>query len=546
MDNDAGASPVQTAPPRAAHDALVVTCSLSAHAPSRQAHADCVAPNPVDRDERANRWAVLTLSGTAAFMTTLDSSIVNIALPSIAHAFGVPLTGAVEWILIGYLVVIAATLLTFGRVADLLGRKPLFMGGLVVFTLGSALCGAAPSLGALIAARCFQGLGAAALFSVNIAMITRAFPAAERGRALGINAILVALGVSVGPTIGGLLTQLLTWRWIFYVNLPIGALVILVAWRVLTERPRWNEQRFDVPGAAALAVGLAALTLGLSFGQEWGWTSPQLLASLVIAGVALVAAVWIERHVPVPILDPILLGNRVFVFANVTFMLAMLALFAVGFLLPFYLEELRGLDAIQAGLRLTPLPLALAVVAPISGALADRMGSRWLAPLGLLIACGGLMLLSFLASASTTGYLILCLTVTGIGQGIFQAPNTRTIMGAAPLEEQGVASGVLATARVIGQSLSVAVAGAVFTSFGAAAAGATLAAHRQTLSVVETQALQQTFVTGLHAAFIVCAVLAAFGVVTALVRGDDRTAIARTDSPAAGAGPAHFTPEAHA
>jgi EmrB/QacA subfamily drug resistance transporter len=525
IDDNAGTSPVQTLPPRTARDALVVACTLCAGVASRQAYADCVASTPVDRDERANRWAVLALSGTAAFMTTLDSSIVNIALPSIAHAFGAELTSAVEWILIGYLVVIAATLLTFGRVADLLGRKPLFLGGLFVFTLGSALCGVAPSLGVLIAARCFQGLGAAAIFSVNIAMITRAFPAAERGRALGINAILVALGVSVGPTIGGLLTQLLTWRWIFYVNLPIGALVVVVAWRVLTERARWEEQHFDFPGAAALAVGLAALTLGLSFGEEWGWISPRLLAVLLIALLALISAVWIERRAPAPILDPVLLSNRTFVFASLTFMLAMLALFAVGFLLPFYLEELQGLDAVQSGLRLTPLPLALAVVAPVSGALADRMGSRWLSPLGLAIACGGLLLLSQLTAASTTGYLIFCLIVTGIGQGIFQAPNTRTIMGAAPREEQGVASGVLATARVVGQSLSVAVSGAVFTSFGAAAAGATLATQRQTLGAAETRALQHTFVTGLHAAFVVCAILAGFGVVTALVRGDDRYAI---------------------
>jgi MFS family permease len=250
---------------------------------------------------------------------------------------------------------------------------------------------------------------------------------------------------------------------------------------------------------------------------------------LLIALLALIAAVWIERHVPAPILDPVLLSNRTFVFASLTFMLAILALFAVGFLLPFYLEELLGLDAIQSGLRLTPLPLALAAVAPVSGALSDRMGSRWLSPLGLAIACGGLLLLSWLTAASTTGYLILCLILTGIGQGIFQAPNTRTIMGAAPHEEQGVASGVLATARVVGQSLSVAVAGAVFTSFGSAAAGATLAAQRHTLGAAQTLALQQTFVTGLHAAFVVCAVLAGFGVVTALVRGDDRTAIARAE-----------------
>jgi EmrB/QacA subfamily drug resistance transporter len=514
MAANAHTSQMPNAPPRAARGALVVACSLCAQVASRQAHADCVAPTPVDLEERAKKWAVLALSGAAAFMTTLDSSIVNIALPSIAHAFGVPLTGSIEWILIGYLVVIAAVLLTFGRVADMVGRKPLFLGGLVVFTLGSAL----------IAARCFQGLGAAALFSVNIAMITRAFPAAERGRALGINAILVALGVSVGPTVGGILTQLLSWRWIFYVNLPIGAVVILLAWRVLMERSRWEEQRFDFPGAAALAVGLATLTLGLSFGQEWGWGSPRLVATLLIAVVALIGAVWIERRAPAPILDPVLLSNRVFVFANVTFILAMLALFAVGFLLPFYLEELQGYDTVAAGLRLTPLPLALAMVAPISGALADRMGSRWLAPLGLAVACAGLLLLSALTPTSATSFLILCLFVTGIGQGIFQAPNTRTIMGAPPPQEQGVASGVLATGRVIGQSLSVAVAGAVFTSVGAAAAGTMLATQRRTLSPAQVLALQHTFVTGLHAAFVVCAALAAVGIVTALVRGDDRRA----------------------
>jgi EmrB/QacA subfamily drug resistance transporter len=474
--------------------------------------------------ERANKWVVLALSGTAAFMTTLDSSIVNIGLPSIAHTFGVPLAGSIEWVLIGYLVVIAAVLLTFGRLADMLGRKPLFLAGLAVFTLGSALCGAAPSLGMLIAARCFQGLGAAAIFSVNIAMITRSFPAAERGRALGINAILVALGVSVGPTVGGILTQALSWRWIFYVNLPIGALVFLAAWRLLTERPYLERQRFDLIGAALLAVGLAALILGLSFGEEWGWGSLRFLASMGIAVVALAGAAWVERRVPAPILDPALLRNRVFVLANVSFMLCMMALFAVGFLLPFYFEELRGYDTLRSGLLLTPLSLTLAVVAPIAGALADRVGSGWLAPLGLAIACAGLLLLSGLTHASSTGYLILCLIITGIGQGLFLAPNTRTIMGAAPHNQQGVASGILATGRVIGQSLSVAVAGAVFTSFGAAAAGAALAAGRGTLSVAQVQALQHTFETGLHAAFVVCAVFAAVGVVTALVRGKESDA----------------------
>jgi EmrB/QacA subfamily drug resistance transporter len=472
-----------------------------------------------ERAERGNKWVVLALSGTATFMTTLDASIVNIGLPSIARACGVPLSGNIEWVVIGYLVVIAAVLLTFGRLGDMLGRKPLFLAGLAVFTLGSALCGAAPSLGMLIAARCFQGLGAAGILCVNVAMISSSFPVAERGRALGFNMILLALGVSAGPTIGGILTQALSWRWIFYVNLPIGALALLAASHLLTERFHLERQPFDLPGAALLAIGLAALTLGLSFGQEWGWGSLRFLGSMGIAVAALAAAAWVEWRAPAAILNPALLGNRVFVFANVSFMIDMLALFAVSFLLPFYFEELQGFDTFRSGLLLTPLPLTLAVVAPISGAVADRVGSRWIAPLGLAIVCAGLLLLSGLTRASSIAFLVLCLIVTGIGQGLFQSPNARAIMGAAPPDELGVASGVLASGRVIGQALSVAVAGAVFTSFGGAAAGAALTTGRETLSVEQARTLQQTFETGLHAAFVVCAVVAALGVVTALLRG---------------------------
>jgi EmrB/QacA subfamily drug resistance transporter len=510
----------QSDPPRFAHICLVVSSSLSVQAPSRQALADVTTATPVDRAERANKWVVLALSATATFMTTLDSSIVNIGLPSVAQSFGVPLAGSIEWVVIGYLVVIASVLLTLGRLADMLGRKPLFLGGVAVFTVGSAICGAAPSLGTLIAARCLQGLGAAAILSVNVAMITRAFPAAERGRALGLNMILLALGVSAGPTAGGILTHALSWRWIFYVNLPIGMVVFFAAWRLLSERPRIERQHFDVPGAVLLAVGLAALTLGLSFGEEWGWGSFHLLSSMGIGVAALIGAVLVERRSSAPVLDLTLLRGRVFAFANISFMLDMLALFAVGFLLPFYFEELRGFDTLRAGLLLTPLSLTLAVVAPVSGALADRMGSRLLAPLGLGIVCAGLLLLSALTHGSSLTYLVVCLMITGLGQGLFQSPNSRTIMGAAPPDEQGVASGILATARIIGQSLSVAVAGAVFTSFGGAAAGATLQAGANNLGVEQLHELQRTFETSLRAAFGVCAALAAMGVVTSLLRGN--------------------------
>ena len=489
------------------------------------AHVLAAPPSPAPPapfEERANKWAIFALAATGAFMTTLDSSIVNISLPAISRAFGVPLGGTIEWVIIGYLVVIAAGLLTAGRLADMIGRKPIFLAGIAIFTLGSAICGAAPSLGILIAARCFQGLGGALLFSVNTAMLTHAFSARERGRALGYNAILVALGVSVGPTLGGLITEYLTWHWIFYLNVPFGLVVTVGGCFILTEPLHRGQGRFDPAGAVLLAVGMALLILGLSFGQEWGWTSPRLIAAVLIGAAALVAAILVERRVKDPILDLTLFKNRVFASANISFILCMLALFAVGFLLPFYFEELREFSTVESGLLLTPFSLTLAAVAPISGSLADHVGSRWLSPVGLAIACVGLVLLSQLDVHSSLWDIIWRLIVTGLGQGLFQAPNTRALMGSVPQNAQGAASGLLSTGRVIGQSLSVALAGAIFASLGGAAAGTILESQRNTLSAASVSALQATFVSSFRAAFLACAGLAMLGVFTAAVRGTER------------------------
>jgi EmrB/QacA subfamily drug resistance transporter len=471
-----------------------------------------------------NKWIVLALAASASFMTTLDGSIVNIGLPSIARTFHTGVSGATEWIIIGYLVVIAAVLLTFGRLADMIGRKPIFLTGLVVFILGSALSGVAPSLLLLILARLFQGIGGALIFAVNVAMITSTFPTNERGLALGLNAVVVSLGVAAGPTIGGIITQYLTWRWIFYVNVPICMLVLFAAFYFYREhRPqREQHERFDPIGAMVLAIGLAALTLGLSFGQEWGWLSAGTLAALGISIVMLSVGVYVEAHIEHPILNLGLVSNRVFAFANISFMLCMMALFAPGFLLPFYFEELRGYSIIQTGLMLTPLPLTLAVVAPLSGSLADRLGSRWLSPVGLAIVCFGLFLLSQINAHSSTWDIIWRLAVTGIGQGLFMSPNTRTMMGAAPRNAQGEASGLLATGRVIGQSMSVALTGTVFAALGGATAGSLLSSPQaQSLPPTSISGLQNMFVSGFHAALLVCAAFAALGIFTALARGNE-------------------------
>jgi EmrB/QacA subfamily drug resistance transporter len=473
---------------------------------------------------QSSKWAVFGIIAIGVFMATLDSSIVNISLPAIAGYFSVPLNGAVEWVIIAYLVVIAAVLLTIGRLADFVGRKAIWAAGLAVFTLGSALCGAAPSLPLLVAARGFQGLGGALLMAISPALLTSAFPASERGRALGLNSVVVALGVSAGPPLGGILTQQLTWRAVFYVNVPLGILGFIATLLVLRESAPRTRGRFDPAGALLLALGLAALTLGLSFGQEWGWTSPALLSTMALALVALVALVLVERRVPFPNVDFSLLRSRVFASANTSQVLSFLALFAVSFLMPFYLEELRGFPAQDAGLLLVPLPLTIACVAPFSGSLADRIGTRWLAAGGLAIACLGLVLLGDLSATSDVFDIVWRLALIGLGQGLFQSPNNSAMMGAAPAGRQGSASGFLATGRVVGQSVSVALAGAIFASLGGAQAGRALAASTAAGAYDPDQlaALQATFLTGFHVALIVCATIAAIGVLTSLVRGRER------------------------
>jgi EmrB/QacA subfamily drug resistance transporter len=454
-------------------------------------------------------------------MTTLDASIVNIGLPSIARAFGTPLTGTLEWIVIGYLVVIGALLLTFGRLSDMIGRSAIWISGLIVFTAGSAVCGAAPSLGFLIAARALQGVGAALILSTSVAILSNAVPETKRGHALGWGALSIALGASAGPTIGGFLTTMGTWRWVFYVNVPIGLVAIVATWWLIPPTLTRSAQKFDLLGAVLLAIALSALTLGLSFGQEWGWRSARVLGTLALGVASLAAGAFIEMRSTHPIIDLRLFRNRVFTSAVASLLCSMLALFAIGFLFPFYFEELRGFPPERTGLLLTPFPLAMAIVAPIAGALSDRIGSRFLAPLALAITTAALLLLTQLDATSPMSEIWWRLALAGVGLGLFQSPNTRSLMSAAPASQQGMASGVFATTRITGQALSVAVAGAVFATLGGAAAGSSLAAA--VASDAGRPAMEATFLHAFHAALATCAAFAALGALAALVRGRDRT-----------------------
>ena len=466
-------------------------------------------------ERRPGKWTAFGLVAIGVLMATLDSSIVNVSMPAIARTFGVPLGGQVEWVVIAYLVVIASLLLTAGRLADVLGRSVTWATGLAVFTVASALCGAAPTLGALVGFRALQGLGSAATMAVGPAMLVSAFPREQRGRALGLNAVVVGLGVSLGPPLGGVLTQHVGWRWIFYVNLPLGALGVLGALRILPRDVAADRERVDWVGAGLLATGLGALTGGLSFGPELGWTSPPLAACAVAAVVGLGGLVLHVRRVEHPLVDPALWKSRVFASASVSLLLAFIATFAIAFFMPFYLQQLRGQTPQQAGLLLMPLPLTIVLVAPVTGALADRFGTQRLACTGMLLVAAGLAWLSRLDATSSLARVVGNLVLVGVGQAIFQPPNNSALMGAAPRDRQGVAAGVLGTGRVVGQSVSVALAGALFGAFGDGEAARALRAGALTIEGTEA------FVRGMRASLTGCALVALASAAIALSRGRD-------------------------
>jgi EmrB/QacA subfamily drug resistance transporter len=360
----------------------------------------------------------------------------------------------------------------------------------------------APTTGALVALRALQAVGAAMLFSNSPAILTKAFPPEQRGRALGALGTMTYLGLTAGPSLGGWLAQELGWRSVFYINVPVGLLAIgLTLWVVEDDRPHAVAEPFDLAGAALFTAGLVALLVALNQGHAWGWGTPRTL-SLIAGALGLLAAfVLVERRRASPMLDLTLFRTRLFTTATVTAVLNYICVYSVLFVLPFLLVQGRGLSTRHAGLVLTAQPLVMAVVAPVSGALSDRIGSRVLATAGMLALSTGLLLLAWLAPDGSLGAIAAALGVVGFGVGLFASPNNSALMGAAPRHRQGIASGVLATARNMGMALGVGLAGAVFTTSLSAGGGSTAA-----------------LVHGVQASLLVAAAVAALGSVTAVVR----------------------------
>jgi EmrB/QacA subfamily drug resistance transporter len=397
-------------------------------------------------------------------MSALDGSVVNTVLPLLRRELHTTVAG-IEWVTTVYLLVVSALLLGVGRLGDLKGHKRIYLGGLVLFVLGSALCGLAPSSGALVALRALQAVGAAMLFATSPAILTHSFPAEQRGRVLGAQGTMTYLGLMVGPALGGWLAKAFGWRWIFYINVPIGAIALaLGAFAIRADRDEGAGEPFDFRGALLFTAGLVALLIALNQGHSWGWVSAPTLLLFAAAAILLAVFIAVERRRSAPMLDLSLFRSRVFSAATVSALLNYVCVYSIIFLIPFLLIQGRGLDTQQAGLVLTAQPLVMAVVAPLSGTLSDRIGSRLLATLGMLILAAGLVLLALLAPHASLGAIAGALAFVGLGVGIFVSPNNSALMGAAPRHRQGIASGVLATARNVGMVLGIGFAGAIFTT----------------------------------------------------------------------------------
>jgi EmrB/QacA subfamily drug resistance transporter len=412
----------------------------------------------------AGKWWVLVAVGIGTFMSALDASVIATVLPLLARELHASVAG-IEWVTTIYLLVVCGLLLGVGRAGDLYGQKRLYLAGFALFVLGSALCGLAGTAGSLVARRAVQAIGAAMLFANSPAILTRAFPATERGRALGAQGTMTYLGLTVGPALGGWIASAFGWRWVFYINVPIGAVAILLSWTVIADdRPAEVRERFDFAGALLFLAGLVALLLALNQGHEWGWGSLPVLAILAGAVGLLAIFVWLERRIESPMLDLALFRSRLFSASTASALLNYICVYSVLFVLPFLLIQGRGLSAQQAGLVLTAQPLVMAVVAPASGALSDRVGSRWLATSGMLVLAVGLVLLALASAGGSLHAIAGALAVVGLGTGAFVSPNNSALMGSAPRHRQGIAAGVLATARNVGMVVGVGVAGAIFTS----------------------------------------------------------------------------------
>ena len=483
------------------------------------------------------RWRVLVVASIGAFMATLDSSIVAVALPAIGPQLHLTYSEAL-WVQAAYILVVTVLVIPVGRLADMHGPLHLYALGVLLFGVFSVMAALSADGLFLVVARGFQGVGGALLIATSAAIVTAAFPPEERGRALGFNVMFATVGPILGPPLGGLIATHFGWRWIFLVNVPVAAVTLVAGWDLLgaerrdraAERVRaavsFKNGRIDTLGAALLGVTLTALFVPLTFSPLWGWANVRVIGLLVTAVVSFVVFVLYEDRAKDPVLDlDLFRRNRVFAAGCIAALLFTWAQYGVLVFTALFLEIVRGHSAQQAGLLLLVQPAVMSGLAPFTGRLSDRVGSRGLAATGLVIVAAGMGQLALVSSQGSVWRLLAALATVGVGNAFFVAPNISAVMGSVDRTELGVASGVRFTMALGGQGLSVAVLGAIAASQLGPTGGRVILLGKSA-GVSSAQA----FAAGYHEAMLVGAALAIGGALASLA-GRQRQEMGRLVEP---------------
>ncbi|UCE06055.1 MAG: DHA2 family efflux MFS transporter permease subunit [bacterium] len=447
----------------------------------------------IDPIDYSRKWFVMSALGMGVFLATIDASIVNVALPTLVTQFTARFE-VVQWVVLGYLLTLATLMLSIGRLADIVGKKPIYLAGMFIFTFGSLLCGLSQTVFWLIGFRIFQAVGAAMMISLGTGILTEAFPPQERGKALGIIGVIVSIGIITGPTLGGFLIDLISWHWIFFVNIPVGIIGSFMVIRFLPKVKAIQGQRFDFWGAASLFISLLSFLLALTLGQKIGFTHPQIVTLFITWAICFVLFLVTELAVKQPMVDLRLFRNQLFNLSLFTGFITFVSTGGIILLMPFYLENVLGYNPHQVGLMLAIVPISAGLISPLSGTLSDRFGTRPVSTFGLFIMLiGYISLLSLSTQTTSLGYILRFFPV-GLGIGIFQSPNNSAIMGSAPREKLGIVSSLLSLTRTLGQSSGIAAIGA-FWAFRTAiyAGGNNGSGATRAASSAQVGALQDTF-----------------------------------------------------
>jgi EmrB/QacA subfamily drug resistance transporter len=426
---------------------------------------------PVMNEANRKRWTLAAMC-FALFMVMLDNTVVNIALPAIKHSFGASISG-LSWTVNAYTLIFGVLLVTGGRLGDVFGRKRMFLGGLIVFTLGSIGAGLSGSINELVAFRGVQGAGAAFLMPGTLSILTHTFSGKDLGRALGLWAGISGLALGMGPVVGGLLVEKAGWEWIFFLNVPVALVAVpLTLWAVRESRDETAIKRVDVPGILSLSVGLGGLVLGLVQANDYGWTSGRILTEFAVGVVSLAAFIVLQLRGRDPMLNMDFFRNRTFNAGNVVAFLVTFSMFATFFFITLYMQNVEGLSPLQTGVRFLPMTILIIGTAPVAGKLSDRFGSRGLLTLGMTLVAASLLLESRISDTSGFLTLLPAFIVGGLGMGMTMSPMTAAVMSSVDRTKAGAASGVLSMTRMIGGVFGVASLTAIFEHLSKARAAA--------------------------------------------------------------------------